>query len=179
MQRIFKYRLYPNRQQRETLAAQVDLCRELYNAVLQERIESYKTTGKGVRKLRAVRIKERDLEELARLAKKEDETVSSLIQRAVREFLDKEKAQRSGRPQRVEIASLQIRTSAQRRTTPQPAAVRWFVPLRLQRVWLSTSNATRKRNSDWATLACARSYQTGRWSTSSSPRYRRKRCSKR
>ena len=48
MQRIFKYRLYPNRQQRETLAAQVDLCRELYNAALQERIESYKTTGKGV-----------------------------------------------------------------------------------------------------------------------------------
>src|ERR1700675_3925786 len=48
MQRIFKYRLYPNRQQRETLAAQVDLCRELYNAALQERIVSYKTTGKGV-----------------------------------------------------------------------------------------------------------------------------------
>jgi hypothetical protein len=47
-----------------------------------------------VKKLRAVRIKERDLEELARLAKKEDETVSSLIQRAVREFLDKVKAQR-------------------------------------------------------------------------------------
>jgi len=47
-----------------------------------------------VKKLRAVRIKERDLEELAKLAKKEDETVSSLIQRAVREFLEKEKAQR-------------------------------------------------------------------------------------
>ena len=48
MQRTFKYRLYPNRKQRETLAAQVDLCRELYNAALQERIASYKTTGKGV-----------------------------------------------------------------------------------------------------------------------------------
>jgi len=47
-----------------------------------------------VKKLRAVRIKERDLEELARLAKKEDETVSSLIQKAVREFLDKKKARR-------------------------------------------------------------------------------------
>jgi predicted transcriptional regulator len=47
-----------------------------------------------VKKLRAVRIKERDLEELAKLAKKEDETVSSLIQRAVREFLEKQKAQR-------------------------------------------------------------------------------------
>src|SRR6266566_1943290 len=48
MQRTFKYRLYPNRKQRETLAAQLDLCRELYNAALQERIESYKTPRKGV-----------------------------------------------------------------------------------------------------------------------------------
>jgi putative transposase len=48
MQRTFKYRLYPNRKQREILAAQLDMCRELYNAALQERIESYKTTGKGV-----------------------------------------------------------------------------------------------------------------------------------
>lgn len=48
MQRTFKYRLYSNRKQREILAASLDLCRELYNAGLQERIESYKTTGKGV-----------------------------------------------------------------------------------------------------------------------------------
>src|SRR5258708_13441704 len=48
MQRTFKYRLYPNRQQRETLAAQLDLCRELYNAALQERIATYKTIRKGV-----------------------------------------------------------------------------------------------------------------------------------
>jgi putative transposase len=48
MQRTFKYRLYPNRKQRDILAAQLDMCRELYNAGLQERIESYKTTGKGV-----------------------------------------------------------------------------------------------------------------------------------
>jgi hypothetical protein len=38
---------------------------------------------------RAVRIKERDLKELARLAKREDETVSSLIQQAIREFLNR------------------------------------------------------------------------------------------
>ena len=48
MQRTFEYRLYPNRKQREILAAQVEMCRELYNAGLQERIEYYKTTGKGV-----------------------------------------------------------------------------------------------------------------------------------
>jgi predicted transcriptional regulator len=41
------------------------------------------------KKQRAVRIKERDLKELAKLAKREDETVSSLIQQAIREFLDR------------------------------------------------------------------------------------------
>jgi len=48
-----------------------------------------------VKKLRAVRIKERDLEELKKLAKKEDETVSFLIQKAIREFLDKERSKTS------------------------------------------------------------------------------------
>ena len=42
-----QYRLYPNRQQQERLQTTLDICRELYNAGLQERIESYKTTGKG------------------------------------------------------------------------------------------------------------------------------------
>jgi len=37
----------------------------------------------------AVRIKERDLAELAKIAKKEDETVSSLIRQAIREFLNR------------------------------------------------------------------------------------------
>lgn len=48
MQKTFKYRLYPNRKQRQILATQLDLCRELYNAGLQERIESYKVNRKGV-----------------------------------------------------------------------------------------------------------------------------------
>jgi len=42
-----------------------------------------------VKILRAVRIKERDLKQLAKLARKEDETVSSLIQQAIREFLSR------------------------------------------------------------------------------------------
>jgi predicted transcriptional regulator len=41
------------------------------------------------KKLRAVRIKDRDLKELAKIAKREDETVSSLIQQAIREFLNR------------------------------------------------------------------------------------------
>jgi len=46
-------------------------------------------TSMPPKKLRAVRIKERDLKELAKLAKREDETVSSLIQQAIREFLNR------------------------------------------------------------------------------------------
>jgi len=41
------------------------------------------------KKLTGVRIKERDLEELERLAREDDETVSSLIRQAIREFLDR------------------------------------------------------------------------------------------
>ena len=40
--KTFKFRLYPNRPQREKLAATLDVCRELYNAGLQERIEAWK-----------------------------------------------------------------------------------------------------------------------------------------
>jgi putative transposase len=40
--KTFKFRLYPNRPQREKLTTTLDLCRELYNAGLQERIEAWK-----------------------------------------------------------------------------------------------------------------------------------------
>jgi transposase len=40
--KTFKFRLYPNRRQREKLTATLELCRELYNAELQERIEAWR-----------------------------------------------------------------------------------------------------------------------------------------
>ena len=47
LRRTLKYRLCPNRRQREELQATLDVCRELYNAALQERREawsSYRTS---------------------------------------------------------------------------------------------------------------------------------------
>jgi len=44
-----------------------------------------------VKKLTAVRINEKHLEELAKVAKKEGETVSFLIQQAVRELLERKR----------------------------------------------------------------------------------------
>ena len=40
--KTFKFRLYPNRQQQERLTQTLDICRELYNAALQERIGAWK-----------------------------------------------------------------------------------------------------------------------------------------
>jgi predicted HicB family RNase H-like nuclease len=45
-----------------------------------------------VKKLRAVRINEKHLEELVKLAKKQGESVSFLIQQAIREYLEKKAA---------------------------------------------------------------------------------------
>jgi predicted transcriptional regulator len=45
-----------------------------------------------VKELRAVRINEKHLEELAKLAKKDGETVSFLIQQAIREYLERRAA---------------------------------------------------------------------------------------
>jgi predicted transcriptional regulator len=46
-----------------------------------------------VKKTKAVRINERHIEELEKLAKKEGETISFLIQQAIREYLERKKAQ--------------------------------------------------------------------------------------
>ena len=46
--RTFKYRLYPNRRQREKLQVTLEVCRELYNAALQERREAWSSHRKSI-----------------------------------------------------------------------------------------------------------------------------------
>src|SRR5437588_3907685 len=46
MMKAFKYRLYPTRKQADALQQTLDLCRELYNAALQERKEAWRMTAK-------------------------------------------------------------------------------------------------------------------------------------
>uniref|UniRef100_UPI00242C9280 RNA-guided endonuclease InsQ/TnpB family protein n=1 Tax=Thermus scotoductus TaxID=37636 RepID=UPI00242C9280 len=48
MRKAFKYRLYPTKPQVKDLERTLELCRELYNAALQERREAYRKTGKTV-----------------------------------------------------------------------------------------------------------------------------------
>lgn len=44
----YKYRIYPNKKQTETLHGQFGLCRWLYNCALEERITAYKSIGKSL-----------------------------------------------------------------------------------------------------------------------------------
>ena len=46
--KTFKFRLYPNRQQKDKLQATLDVCRELYNAALQERRDAWAAAHKGI-----------------------------------------------------------------------------------------------------------------------------------
>jgi putative transposase len=46
--KAFKYRLYPTQPQRKDLERTLALCRQLYNAALQERREAYQKAGKTV-----------------------------------------------------------------------------------------------------------------------------------
>jgi len=42
LKRAYKYRLYPTKNQKHKLQGTLDLCKDLYNSALQERIEAYK-----------------------------------------------------------------------------------------------------------------------------------------
>ena len=44
--RTYKYRLYPTKNQRNIIDTTLNMCRDLYNAALQERIEAYKKNRK-------------------------------------------------------------------------------------------------------------------------------------
>ena len=46
--RTYKYRLYPTKNQRMKLDTTIDTCRILYNSALLDRINRYKNTGKGL-----------------------------------------------------------------------------------------------------------------------------------
>ena len=48
IRKSYKYRIYPNKAIAERLQWVLDLCRELYNAALQERKEAYRYAGKAI-----------------------------------------------------------------------------------------------------------------------------------
>lgn len=48
MLKTYKYRIYPNKEQTEKLIWTIDICRQMYNCVLLDRIQEYENTKKGL-----------------------------------------------------------------------------------------------------------------------------------
>jgi transposase len=84
MRKAFKYRLYPTKKQEHILFWTLARCRELYNAALSERRDSYKATGKGVTYYQ----QKRDLPEIKAEIREEYQTIHSQVLQNVLERLD-------------------------------------------------------------------------------------------
>ena len=58
MNKAYKFRIYPNREQEVLLSKTFGCCRFLYNAMLSDKISEYKTTGKMLQNTPAMYKKE-------------------------------------------------------------------------------------------------------------------------
>ncbi len=85
MKKAFKYRLYPTKQQEETLFWTLARCRELYNAALAERKEAYRMSGKSV----SYYEQKRDLPEIKSEIREEYQQIHSQVLQDVLLRLDK------------------------------------------------------------------------------------------
>src|SRR5512141_1590771 len=76
MLKAFRYRLYPNRTQTEKLNRTLDLCRELYNAALEQRRTAYRTQRQSVSAAQQMR----ELPDLKRALPTVGEVYSQVLQ---------------------------------------------------------------------------------------------------
>jgi putative transposase len=85
MKKAFKYRLYPTKQQEETLFWTLARCRELYNAALAEWKEAYRMSGTSV----SYYEQKRDLPEIKAEIREEYQQIHSQVLQDVLLRLDK------------------------------------------------------------------------------------------
>ena len=85
MRKAFKYRLYPNKEQAQTLFWTLARCRELYNAALSERKDAYKMAGKSI----SYYEQKRDLPEIKGVLREEYQQIHSQVLQDVLLRLDR------------------------------------------------------------------------------------------
>jgi putative transposase len=83
--KAYKFRLYPTKQQEQTLFWTLTRCRELYNAALAERKEAYRMAGKSV----SYYEQKRDLPEIKAEIREEYQNIHSQVLQDVLLRLDK------------------------------------------------------------------------------------------
>ena len=86
MLKAFKYRLYPTKPQVKDLEQTLELCRELYNAALQERRDAYKKAGKSVGLYQQKRYLPQIREELPQYKRVHSQVLQDVIHRVDKAF---------------------------------------------------------------------------------------------
>jgi putative transposase len=86
MRKAFKYRLYPTKPQVKDLEQTLELCRELYNAALQERRDAYKKAGKSVGLYQQKRYLPQIREELPQYKRVHSQVLQDVIHRVDKAF---------------------------------------------------------------------------------------------
>ncbi len=86
MRKAFKYRLYPTQPQVKDLERTLELCRELYNAALQERRDAYKKAGKSVGLYQQKRYLPQIREELPQYKRVHSQVLQDVLHRVDKAF---------------------------------------------------------------------------------------------
>jgi len=86
MRKAFKYRLYPTKPQVKDLERTLELCRELYNAALQERRDAYKKAGKSVGLYQQKRYLPQIREELPQYKRVHSQVLQDVLHRVDKAF---------------------------------------------------------------------------------------------
>jgi len=86
MRKAFKYRLYPAKPQVKDLERTLELCRELYNAALQERRDAYKKAGKSVGLYQQKRYLPQIREELPQYKRVHSQVLQDVLHRVDKAF---------------------------------------------------------------------------------------------
>ena len=84
--KAFKYRLYPNKPQRRDLGEILSLCRQLYNAALQERRDAYRKTKKSITPYDQMKYLPQIREEIPEYKKVHSQVLQDVIKRVDRAF---------------------------------------------------------------------------------------------
>lgn len=84
--KAFKYRLYPTKPQVKDLERILSLCRQLYNAALQERRDAYRKAGKGVTRREQERSLTEIRAELPEYGRVHSQVLQDVIKRVDRAF---------------------------------------------------------------------------------------------
>jgi len=100
MRRIYKYRLYPNKSQKEILTKTIGICRDVYNSFLEERRNAYKKDKKRIScfdQIKEIPKLKKEKPELSKIHSQVLQDVLRRVDKSYQNFFRRIKEKKSGK----------------------------------------------------------------------------------